>query len=74
MKIDTRLLLPFIMPLVFLGFLRVMFWLAGSEWSQPGIAALSSFVFGGAIGIGLANVLFEYDIKLPSIRVGKARK
>lgn len=44
-------LLPFVMPLVLLGFARVFWWVAGAAWTEPGGAAFLCLVVGGTLGI-----------------------
>lgn len=72
MKIDNRIFLPFAGPFVFLGFLRLLWWVAGANW-DPNIAApfaMASGVIGGVLAAGL---LFECGISLGHTTIGKRR-
>ena len=74
MKIDNRFLLPFVMPFVVLGMLRILWWVAGSDWSDPGLAAVSSMVVGTMAGTGTMAFLFAEEIEIGHITLGKGQK
>ena len=53
-------LLPLFGPFVVLGLSRSVWWLAGADWSQPGIAAYVALFFGPVIGFGVAIIIEEH--------------
>jgi hypothetical protein len=63
MTIDLKWGLPFAFPVILLGFMRFMFWLAGGEWSEPSMAAAFSALFGMGIGFFLAVAMHEAGIR-----------
>jgi RsiW-degrading membrane proteinase PrsW (M82 family) len=73
MNLDLRVLIPFVLPFVVLGFLRLMFWLAGAPWTEPAVAAVCSVVIGSIFGGAAMALLFVERISIGSIRIGKAR-
>jgi hypothetical protein len=47
--------LPFVMPFVVLGLIRVVFWVAGAGWEYPEIAAIAALVAGAFVGKATAE-------------------
>lgn len=45
-KIDRRAILYPTIPILLLGFIRFMFFLAGAEWNEPQVAAVTSIICG----------------------------
>lgn len=74
MNIDLRLALPFVMPFGILFLARAIFWAAGAEWSEPGLAAFVSLIAGVLSGGFFAGLLFDSDIEIGRIRIGKPDK
>lgn len=68
MTFDLKYLLPFVLPIVLLGFLRLMWWLAGAVWYDPTYAALSScligFAAGGATVFSLISEGIKWNVKI----------
>lgn len=71
MKIDNRLFIPLAMPFVILGMMRLLFLLAGAEWSEPEFAAAFSLFTGGFIGVLVVVGLFINDIHLGHTTIGR---
>jgi len=69
MKIDNRLLLPFVMPFVLLGFIRFFWLVAGGDWSFNGLAALTILTSGALVGIVCMIAAFEDGVSLGQIKL-----
>lgn len=48
---------PLVTPFALIALLRAVFWAAGAEWSEPGLAATYSLVFGIVIGAVISALL-----------------
>ena len=71
MKIDSRVLIPFVGPFVILGMIRLLCWLAGAEWSDPGLAVAMSLFIGGMGGTSIMAAMFIGETPIGSITIGK---
>lgn len=70
MKIDNRIFIPFAMPFVFLGMARVLWFLAGAEWSDPGGAAFMCMIAGVGLGGTIACLMMATGDTIGFIRIG----
>jgi hypothetical protein len=73
-RIDNRVLLPFIGPFVLLGLSRLLWWAAGADWTEPEVAAFLSLMVGAAIGVVCAAALWEAKISIGHITIGRAKE
>lgn len=71
MTIDNRLLLPFVMPFVMLFTTRLMWWAAGAAWTEPTVAAVFCTFIGAFIGLIAAIFMWEGDIEIGHIHIGR---
>ena len=71
MTIDNRVLLPIAGPFVILGMIRLLCWLAGVEWSQPGIAVVMSIAIGGMGGLAIMAIMMDTGDTIGSFTIGK---
>jgi hypothetical protein len=67
MSIDNRIFVIIASPFAFVALLRALFWFAGAEWSEPGIAAIISL----SLAYVTAVALFIWEVDLGSTRIGK---
>ena len=73
MKIDNRILLPFVMPFVLLGLFRVVWFVAGAAWTQPEVAAAFSLTIGSLLGGVFAGVLHEDGVTIGHITLWRSK-
>jgi len=50
---------PFTLPIAILGLMRLMWGLAGAEWSDPGFAAFASLLLGFSLGMLVVDDIFN---------------
>lgn len=60
MSIDNRIFVIIATPFICIALLRVLFWFAGAEWSEPGGAALFSLFI--AYGTGITLFIWNIDL------------
>ena len=78
MTFDLKYGLPFALPFFFLALIRVLFWAASSEWSEPGAAAVASFVIGQVVGWIVVGIMADrgttWAVRFPAAREGGAER
>ena len=71
--IDNRVLIPFVLPFVLLAMVRLLWFVAGAEWSAPDVAAgLCSFV-GIVVGAAVTAVLFADGTEIGGFWIGRRK-
>lgn len=64
MQIDLKWSIPAVMPVAIVMLCRVVWWVAGAEWTQDGgFVALSAIILGGAGGLVAAVLMHDEGIK-----------
>jgi len=56
-------LFPLVCPFLLLLLFRLLWWVAGADWSEPGMAAAFAGLFGFGGGIGLLIYVEQEVIK-----------
>lgn len=75
MRLDFRILIPVLLPFVFLGVARALWFCAGADWSTPGEVAAISMILGITFGVTVSGVLFAGGISLGHLQLwGKFTK
>ena len=72
MYVDNRFLVPIIPPFVFVGFIRLLFWLSGAELTRPDAVAFGGFVF-FVLSLAMALAMFSKDYKIGGFWVGRRK-
>jgi Fe2+ transport system protein B len=71
MKIDNRILLPFVAPFALLCVARLMWLVAGLQWQSPERVVMVALVLGWIFGLVAAMVAFINGTSLGHITIGK---
>ena len=74
MTIDLRLFIPIIAPFAAWAFLRLFWWFAGAEWSDPEAGAFFAVVLGFPFGLVVMDRLFERGTEIGKIRFGRKQE
>jgi hypothetical protein len=70
MKIDNRILIIPAMPFALLILARVMWWVAGADWSEPEVAAGMCLIFGFIIGGAATGIMVCENLTIGHTRIG----
>ena len=71
--IDNRVLIPFVLPFVLLVTVRLLWLVAGAEWSSPGSAAALCAIVGLLFGAGVTCLMLADGKEIGGFWIG-ARK
>jgi len=69
MYIDNRFLIPILPPLVFVGAVRLLFWLAGAEITRPDLLVSAGLIV-GLFGALIAAILLFFGEDIGGFWIG----
>ena len=68
--VDNRALIPFALPFALLAMARLLWLVAGAEWSDPSMAAGVCAMVGGMLGLPISIALFAEGIRIGGFWIG----
>jgi hypothetical protein len=71
-RIDNRLILPFVTPFLFLFLIQALCWFAEAT-PNPNLIVVISFMLGVFIGALGSLMCFDFEIDLGHITIGKKK-